>query len=399
MPLYRQGSNFLLEDQACNGLRLWADHFERLIVMMPVEKGTPPASWGPIQQVGPALERIQIEPLPSAYRPDRFIAHLPSGIRKIRNLIAKSNYIGFSIGGLFGDWGSVACIQAQLLGRPFYVWTDRVESEVTRRTANQGNWRQRLRARVTYLPMAWLEKAIIRRSSLGLFHGRETYNAYAPFCRNPQLVHDIHLKRADHISQEALIEKIATAATGPLRICYVGRADAMKGPLDWIAVLEKLQAASVDFTAVWLGTGEQYREMQTRVSQAGLGERVALPGQITEREHVLTTLRNSHIFLFCHKTPESPRCLIEALISGCPIVGYEASFARDITEANGGRQLTPMHDTNQLAKAVAELAKDRKRLAELIQLAHRDGRPFDDESVFRHRSELIIRHLPRFEVR
>ncbi len=126
--------------------------------------------------------------------------------------------------------------------------------------------------------------------------------------------------------------------------------------------------------------------------------RVALPGLTAEREHVLATLRQSHLFLFCHKTPESPRCLIEALISGCPIIGYEGSFARDITEAYGGRLLTPLHDTNALANAVAALADNGKQLVELIQRAKCNGTPFDDESVFRHRSELIKLHLPRFNI-
>jgi colanic acid/amylovoran biosynthesis glycosyltransferase len=396
VPLHAHGSNLLLEDQACNGLRLWAENFERVIVMMPLEKGPAPASWVPIQNVGPSLERIEIEPLPSAYRPDKFFYHLPSVSRKIRDLINRSNFIGFSIGGLFGDWGSVSCIHAQLLQRPFYVWTDRVESEVIRRTANQGNWRRRLRARLTHRPVAWLEKAIIRRATLGLFHGRETYDVYAPYCRRPELVHDIHLKRADHISDAALAAKIYDAACGPLRICYVGRADTMKGPFDWLEVLEKLKTASVVFDAVWVGDGVHYREMQTRIARAGLGDRVSMPGAIAEREHVLEVLRTSHLFMFCHKTPESPRCLIEALVSGCPIVGYDGSFARDITEANGGSLLTPMHDTNALANTVATLANDRTRLLELIQSARSDGAPFDDESVFRHRSELIKLHLPRF---
>lgn len=278
VPLHEQDGILLLEDQACNGLRLWAEHFERLIVMMPLDTGSPPPTWVPITQVGPALERIEIQPLPMAYRPDKFLLHLPATRRKIRALIERSDFIGFSIGGLFGDWGSVSCIEAYRLGRPYYVWTDRVESEVVRRTADQGAWRHRLRARLTHRPMAWLERALIRRAALGLFHGRETYDAYAPFCQKPEVVHDIHIKRQDHISAEALVVKMAHVSEGPLRICYVGRADPMKGPLDWIEVLEKLAAASVDFRALWLGDGADYHPMRSRVERAGLSDRVEMPG-------------------------------------------------------------------------------------------------------------------------
>jgi glycosyltransferase involved in cell wall biosynthesis len=160
--------------------------------------------------------------------------------------------------------------------------------------------------------MAWLERALIRRAALGLFHGRETYDAYSPYCRSPELVHDIHINWRDHIPPEALQAKIEGAAEGPLRICYVGRADPMKGPLDWIEVLEKLTAAGVDFQAVWLGAGSEHAAMRRRIAQGDLADRVDAPGFVSKRSSILETLREAHVFMFCHKTPESPRCLIEA---------------------------------------------------------------------------------------
>ena len=99
--------------------------------------------------------------------------------------------------------------------------------------------------------------------------------------------------------------------------------------------------------------------------------------------------------LFCHKTPESPRCLIEALTCGTPIVGYDSAFPRELIEANGGGSLVARDDVAALATAVIGLAQDRRQLAALIHAAARDGAQFDDETVFRHRSELIRTHLPR----
>ena len=163
------------------------------------------------------MERIEVVPLPQAYRPDRFIARLPAARRQLRALIERADYLSFAIGGLFGDWGAVACVEAHRLGRPYAVWTDRVESEVVRRSAASGPLRSRLRARLTHRPMAWLERAVIGRATLGLFHGRETFDAYAPFCRAPEMVHDIHIKADDHIPPADLAAKVAAAAAGPLR--------------------------------------------------------------------------------------------------------------------------------------------------------------------------------------
>jgi colanic acid/amylovoran biosynthesis glycosyltransferase len=313
-----------------------------------------------------------------------------------RSLIEEADYLSFAIGGLFGDWGAVACFEAHRLGRRFAVWTDRVESEVVRRAAGSGPWQRRVAARLTHRPMARLERAVIGRAALGLFHGRETYEAYASFCRGvPALVHDIHVRREEHISFPALAAKVAKLSDGPLRICYAGRADPMKGPLNWLEVLERLAARGCDFRAVWLGEGAERDRMLRRIGEAGLEGRVEAPGVLTDRAELLARIREAHVFMFCHKTPESPRCLIEALLSGTPIVGYDSAFPRDLIATHGGGRLVPLGDMSALADAVESLALDRAELARLVAAAADDGRPFDDENVFRHRSELIKQHLGR----
>lgn len=393
VPLFHDGQSMLIEEQASNGIRLWADNFDSLIVMMPLATSRPRGSWIPVDQAGFPQDRVRIEALPSAYRPDVFLRALPGSIRKIRFLIREADYLSFAIGGLFGDWGAVSAIVAQRLGRPFAVWTDRVESEVVRSTAHRGPLKSRVRARLTHRPMAWLERFIIQRAALGLFHGRETFDAYASFCRNSHIVHDIHLKKSDHLEEHAITNKMVACRQGPLKLGYAGRADEMKGPLDWIAALEGLARQGIDFRAVWLGDGDLHRSLVNRIELLGLGDRVSAPGYVSDRSLVLQMMREAHALLFCHITPESPRCLIEALISGCPLVGYSSSFALDLTACHGARLLSPVGDTGALVANLSLLARDREMLARLIECAAFDGAPFDDASVFSHRSELIKAHL------
>ncbi len=396
VPLFRApDGTLLLEDQACNGLRLWAENFERLLVLMPLSPGAPPPTWVPLSQVGPALERIEIIPLPEAWRPLQFLRALPAARRRIRDAIARADRMGFALGGLVGDWGAVAAWQAHRLGRPFYVWTDRVESEVARHDAREApRWKARLRARLTHRPMAWLERALIGRAALGLFHGRETYDHYAPFSRNPHLVHDIHLKRGDHLTVAALAAKRAAAGRGRLRLVYVGRADPMKGALPWLEAVIGALRAGVDLEAEWLGTGSEFDAMRARIAAEGLEDRIRLRGMVREREAVFEALRAAHVFLFCHMTPESPRCLIEALVSATPPVGFDGAFARDLIAGAGGGLLVPRGDVPALVGALVALDRDRVRLADLIGRAAEDGAGFEDEAVFRHRSEVILRELP-----
>ncbi|MBE1283182.1 MAG: glycosyltransferase [Rhodobacteraceae bacterium] len=393
VPLYRKGGALYGEKQALNGMRLWAAHFEKVIVMMPESPEAPPPGWEPLSHHTNSLERVQVEPLPMAYRPDQFFKVLRSTRRKIGDLIRMADYLSFAIGGLFGDWGAVAAFEAERQGRPFAVWTDRVESEVVRRSIGQGTWRHSLRSRLYHRPMFQLEKKVIRRAALGLFHGQETFDTYAPFCRNPHVVHDIHIAPKDHISDEALSDKMDAIPEGQIRIAYVGRADPMKGPMDWLEALALMRDAGVIFQATWLGDGSELEQMRAWVAEKGLTGQVDLPGFTDNRDAVRDLLQQAHIFLFCHKTPESPRCLIEALSAAAPIIGYEGAYARDLISAHQGGVLVPLGDVDALAQAVITLERDRVRLSELIGRAREDGRPFTDEAVFEHRSDLIKQYL------
>lgn len=391
VPLYRAQGRYYLENQARVGLGLWADNFETVAAMMPVIDAEPPAGWSPYEPG--SIARVALHPLPAAYTPLRFARCYRDARRAIAGLIDEADVLSFAIGGLFGDWGAVACFAAHRKGRRFAVWTDRVESAVTRLTAGADPFKTRLRKRLTAGPMWALEKAVIRRADVGLFHGRETYDSYAPYCRNPQVVHDILLDRSVQISEADFRQKQQEAGQGPLRIVYAGRADAMKGPMDWLAVLEQLRAAGVDFRASWLGDGPMLDTMRAHVAQAGLAAQVELPGFVEDRAKVLAALRRAHLFVYCHKTPESPRCLIEALMSGAPIVGYDGAYPRELTEASGGGCFVPRGAVAALAAQVADLARSPDALAALQADARRDGQRFDQDSVFRDRSVILKRAL------
>lgn len=167
----------------------------------------------------------------------------------------------------------------------------------------------------------------------------------------------------------------------------------MKGGEDWIEVMASLKAAGIDFRATWLGDGDRMPVMKNQVERLGLSEQVALPGFVRDRATILQALREAQIFVFCHKTPESPRNLIEALVSGTPIVGYNSPFPKDLISSHGGGLLSPKDDMVALASNLIELAGDRKRLADLIGRAALDGAPFNDVAVFKHRSDVIREYL------
>jgi glycosyltransferase involved in cell wall biosynthesis len=389
-----------VEAQAANGLRLWLENFERVTVcapLLPPKEGDPTWEWKrPPTSAAGALELV---PLPNGYRLDRFIRHLPAVRMNFKHLIARHRYLLFSNLGGIGAWGTVAADEARRAGRPYAVWLDYVlhempQRELTGRALHLRRIKQRLEQR-------WLKSGslrAIRHASLGLFHGRTVYEGYEPYSRRPALVHDVHLGPEMQIAPDALRCK-ATPRSGSVELLYVGRVHPMKGPLDWIDAVEQTLrslAGRVTLQATWIGDGPLLATCRQEVQRRGLSEVVSFPGAELDRARVIARMRAADVFLFCHLTPESPRCLIEALMSGTPLVGYQSAYAQDLTEAHGGGIFSPMGNASALAQTLSSLLTElpvRTRLAELTLQAAASGAEFSDEVVFAHRSQLLKQYL------
>jgi glycosyltransferase involved in cell wall biosynthesis len=389
-----------IEAQAANGLDRWADNFGRVVVACPLiseDEAQRRASWRWVPC--DSLEhraRIRLVELPTAWTIKAFAGHY-GRVRRLfaEELIPSCQYLQFAIGGMVGDWASVAALEARRMGRSYAVWTDRVESDVVRITAARRPAARRWLSWANAWLMKHYERRVIRHARLGLLHGAETYEAYAHLPEHAFLTHDVHTKPEDRIPNEELRAKCERASESgrPLKIGYAGRATAMKAPSDWLEVLLRLRDAGVAFEAAWLGDGELLAEMRAFVTRHALDRQVSLPGFVSERHRILAFLRSCDVLLFTHVTPESPRIILEALVSGTPVVGYANGYVADVVGPVGRRLLTPVGDAVRLAELAAGLAQNREVLVEAIGAAARAGEQYDDAAVFRHRSELIKQYL------
>ena len=75
-----------------------------------------------------------------------------------------------------------------------------------------------------------------------------------------------------------------------------------------------------------------------------LDELVAAPDFIADRSLIGSLICTADILMYAHISRESPRCLLEALRFGIPILGYESAFARDVIARHNGVVLVPCGD-------------------------------------------------------
>jgi glycosyltransferase involved in cell wall biosynthesis len=400
VPLRVVNGRILFEQQACNGVARWADHFHSLIVAAPTLPeqlvGQMKAmAWRDADEIE-HRERIEFVPLPWGFSPREHFRHARATRRLLRQLIDRSDYLHFGIGALLGDWAAEAAQIALDLGRPYAVHMDRVEHEHILRTAAGKPLLKRTKARAYAALMQRWHRKLIAGAALSMCHGYDTYAAYRELNKHSYVVHNIHTTAADQATGEQVEAKVARVlAGGPINVVYAGRLDPEKAPLDWVRAVARAVEKGADLRATWLGDGKLREAALVEAKRLGLGEVARFPGFSSDRAAVLGAIRDTDVLLFTHVTPESPRVLIEALNGATPIVGYESHYPVDLIAEHRGGVLTPTGAPVALGDALAELASDRPRLARLIRAAGADGKKFTTEAVFKHRSELLREHLPR----
>ena len=397
LPFKKSKDVYLVELQALNGLKCWSDHFDKITVCAPVE-GVFSSSDSSIVWADPsqliASRNIVLEPLPMGYHPFDFIKHKKSIYEKYSKLVDSHDYLCFSNIGGIGSWGNFGVDIANKKKRQFALWFDWVLDQMPRDT-NKSILRN-IKNLVDVRYAKYKTYNAIRSSGLGLFHGKTVYDAYAPYCKNPQLVHDIHLKESDAISDNQLIIKLQSVGKRRnIKIGYLGRVHPMKAPGDWIDIVSKVckRLGQDKVDATWLGDGPLLDSSKLDVASKNLMDVVKFNGFVGDRQAILDFLKDIDVFLFCHVTPESPRCLIEALISGTPIVGYKSAYAFDLVGNRGGALFAEIGDKEVLVEHICNLAGDRMYLSSLIKQASENKLIYNDKVVFEHRSNLIKKFL------
>jgi glycosyltransferase involved in cell wall biosynthesis len=395
----------LYDLQSRDSLTRYLDHFASMIVAMPLldEQHVPDLKsfvWVPVPEL---LDRIQFVPLPPCASKWKFLREYGPTARLLRRCIDQVEFLQFAIGGgsrgLEYDWGAVAAELAYGMGRKYALLADAVSYEGIRMNADASTGLRRLVLRVkTWIVRSWHSK-LISRCDLMFCNGGETFQAYKPLCRSPEVarkINDFQIGPEKMIKPERVEQKCQAALERPeLLVCYAGRVEVLKAPIHWVKAIGVARDLGAKIKATWMGDGSMVAEMRREVESLGLTDVIELPGFVSDRDRVIEQIRESDVMMFTHLEPESPRVLIESLMSACPIIGYDRPHPRDLISEHQGGIITPLGDWQALGEALAGLAADRERLVTLIRKAAEDGSRFNSEVMTRERSRLIRERVGR----
>jgi glycosyltransferase involved in cell wall biosynthesis len=222
-------------------------------------------------------------------------------------------------------------------------------------------------------------------------NGTPTYAAYRELSPDPLLFLDTRTTEDLFIASAALERRLARLAGGaPLRLAFSGRLNAMKGADHLTRVAQKLRERGVPFELAVCGDGPLAADMARDVERLGLSAQVKLRGVLDFRSELVPFVSESvDLFVCCHRQGDPSCTYLETFACGVPIAGYANEAFAGLLELADVGVATPLDEPGALAAAIARLAADRERLAELSRKSLGFAREHSFEGEFRRR----IAHL------
>jgi glycosyltransferase involved in cell wall biosynthesis len=139
----------------------------------------------------------------------------------------------------------------------------------------------------------------------------------------------------------------------------VGHLIEQKRPERALAVLDRIRAAGAPVDLVVAGTGPSRAGFEAAAVARGLDQFVHLLGHRDDVEHVLGAI---DILLLTSDSEGIPGIVIEATMSGCPVVTFPLGAVGTVIEDGVTGVVLASADTDLMADAVVELLRDPRKL-------------------------------------
>jgi glycosyltransferase involved in cell wall biosynthesis len=170
---------------------------------------------------------------------------------------------------------------------------------------------------------------------------------------------------------------------------YVGRLSSEKGPDLFLDALIPLCQQHPRLDAVMLGDGPERDTLLARISDAGLQDRITLPGYQTD---MTVWWRRLDALVISSRTEGTPMILLEAMQAGVPVAAFGVGGIPDVLEDRHNGLLATPTDSAALARQIGTLLAEPKLAGELSSNAKRTQLDrYDLKALAERWSQLYIR--------
>ncbi|MBH07393.1 MAG: glycosyl transferase family 1 [Phycisphaeraceae bacterium] len=149
-------------------------------------------------------------------------------------------------------------------------------------------------------------------------------------------------------------------------IGIVARLDRFKGHDDLLDILPALVARVPSLRVMFVGDGYHRKALECRVEQQKMQSRVVFAGLVPFNQ-VPSLYQAMDVMVLPSYQEGQPRTMLEALLSGCGIVGYDSGGVGAICVDGKTGRLVPTGDTEALADAILWMLENSGQRALLTQ--------------------------------
>jgi glycosyltransferase involved in cell wall biosynthesis len=178
---------------------------------------------------------------------------------------------------------------------------------------------------------------------------------------------------------------------GETVIGYLGRLIRSKNVEGLIEAFSRVAAHRGDVRLAIAGEGPLAGELQALARARGVAERVEFTGYRTDGVGVLKAL---DLFVFPSLQEATPRCVMEAMAAGVPVLASDIPGNRVLIEDGDSGMLVPPGDPERLASAILQMIEDSERTKAMVERARaRVERHFSARRMAEDHVELYARCL------
>jgi glycosyltransferase involved in cell wall biosynthesis len=159
-----------------------------------------------------------------------------------------------------------------------------------------------------------------------------------------------------------------------LNLINVGSLSTNKNQEFLIRVATILKSKKIDFDMVFAGDGIIRRELEILVEQSQLKSDITFLGSINNVENYLW---QSDIYLHSAKSEAFGLTLIEAMVSGLPVVTLDGTGNRDIIEQDKNGYMIYEQNAELFAQTIIDLWNDKQKYREMSEYAQEYAKQYD----------------------
>src|SRR5918992_2680761 len=200
--------------------------------------------------------------------------------------------------------------------------------------------------------------------------------AIAPEAEVPLVSHGLNADFARLVDEA---EPPAPSPNGTLRVLGVGRLVAKKGFDVMVEACAELRRRDIPFEALIVGQDDKHGHVvRERIEALGLGDRVALPGPMSQADLLREYRRAGALCMPCRLLDNDrdgiPNVLVEAMAAGAPGGATRASGIPELVSHEVNGLLVEPDDPAALADALVRVHRDRELAARMAAEGRRTVR-------------------------